>query len=124
MGARAALRLVTGLHSAGDGEALKARNGETEEMSDEEYISGLRKSEADHRFNVRIACQNLADIAGKYAAKAESLSREAVEGDGYANTFYEFAQIRKLLSEAENSFNKSVRQHEAAVISLKEALRD
>ena len=91
-------------------------------MPDQEFIDRLKKSEADFRFSVRLSCQHLADIAGKYAAKAESLSREPAEGDASSSTFQEFTEVRKLLTEAENSFNKTVRQHEAALISLQEAL--
>jgi hypothetical protein len=109
-------------YSAGNDSALTGSLRKVERMEDEEFITGLRKSEEDHRFNVRLSCQHLADIAGKYAAKAENLSRESAEGEGYSGTFHEFAEIRKLLSQAENSFNKTVRQHEAALISLKEAL--
>lgn len=116
-------RAIGQWHDEGGGEGMSVRDEDVDEMSDQEYVSRLRKSEEEYRFNVRIACQNLADIAGRYAAKAESLSRESVEGEGYTSAFHEFAEIRKLLSQAENSFNKTVRQHEAALLSLKEALR-
>ena len=91
-------------------------------MADQEYVDWLRKSEADFRFSVSLSCKRLADVAGRYAAKAESLSQETTEGDEPSSSFQEFAEIRKLLTEAENSFNRTVQQHEAAIINLREAL--
>jgi hypothetical protein len=92
-------------------------------MADQEFIDWLKKSEAEVRFSVRLSCKRLAELAGRYAAKADSLSQDSSDGDEPTSDYREFREIRKLLTEAENSFNRTVQQHEAALINLREALR-
>jgi hypothetical protein len=105
------------------GDEEPACKGEGEAMADQEYIDWLKKSEAEVRFSVQLSCKRLAELAGRYAAKADSLSQESSDGDEPTSDYREFREIRKLLTEAENSFNRTVQQHEAALINLREALR-